>query len=46
MGLDSLMAVELRNAVSDAVATPLPATLLFDYPFVTAIAAFLMALNE
>jgi myxalamid-type polyketide synthase MxaC len=42
MGLDSLMAVELRNALADAVATPLPATLLFDYPMVTAIAEFLM----
>ncbi len=41
MGMDSLMAVELRNALSDAVAVPLPATLMFDYPTVTALADYL-----
>jgi acyl transferase domain-containing protein/acyl carrier protein len=43
MGLDSLMAVELRNALASAVGRPLPATLLFDYPTVDGIAAFLAA---
>ena len=42
MGLDSLMAVELRNALADAVDAALPATLLFDYPMVVAIAEYLI----
>lgn len=32
LGLDSLMAVELRNVISQTVQVPLPATLLFNYP--------------
>jgi acyl transferase domain-containing protein/NADPH:quinone reductase-like Zn-dependent oxidoreductase/acyl carrier protein len=42
MGLDSLMAVELRNALADAVGQPLSATLLFDYPHVVAVSDFLL----
>jgi acyl transferase domain-containing protein len=42
MGLDSLMAVELRNQLSAALERPLMATLLFDYPTLSALANFLL----
>lgn len=42
LGLDSLMAVELRNAISARVATRLPATLLFDYPTVKGLRKHLL----
>jgi acyl carrier protein len=41
IGLDSLMAVELRNALSNSVRASLPATLLFDYPTLEALADYL-----
>ena len=41
LGLDSLLAVELRNVLSTSIGKPLPATLLFDYPTVEALASFL-----
>lgn len=43
MGLDSLMAVELRNALGAGLglAGPLPAVVVFDYPTVDALAGYL-----
>jgi acyl transferase domain-containing protein/NADPH:quinone reductase-like Zn-dependent oxidoreductase/acyl carrier protein len=41
-GLDSLMAVELRNALTRSIGQSLPATLLFDYPSLEALATHLM----
>jgi acyl carrier protein len=40
-GMDSLMAVELRNLLSRQVGRALPATIVFEYPTVAALAAFL-----
>jgi acyl carrier protein len=41
-GLDSLMAVELRNLLARSLATALPATLLFDQPTLNALTQYLM----
>jgi acyl carrier protein len=41
MGMDSLMAVELKNRLETAVGRRLPAGLTFNYPNIKALAAFL-----
>jgi len=42
LGLDSLMALELRNAISALVGKPVPPTLVFDYPTVEAMTRYLL----
>jgi acyl carrier protein len=46
LGLDSLLAVELRNSLGGALGTALPATLLFDYPSVAALADHIAGLLQ
>ncbi len=41
IGLDSLMAVELRNQLGQSAGKTLPATLLFEYPTITALVEYL-----
>jgi NAD(P)-dependent dehydrogenase (short-subunit alcohol dehydrogenase family)/acyl carrier protein len=41
-GLDSLMAVELRNVLTRSLGRSLPATLLFDHPSLDALATYLL----
>ncbi len=44
LGLDSLMALELRNLLAQALGSPLKATLLFDYPTIRGLAQHLLTL--
>jgi NAD(P)-dependent dehydrogenase (short-subunit alcohol dehydrogenase family)/acyl carrier protein len=42
LGLDSLLAVELRNTLSAALGRPMPATLLFDCPTIDALTGYIL----
>ncbi len=42
LGLDSLLSIELRNALSACLNRGLPATLLFNYPTLNALAGFIL----
>ena len=44
LGLDSLMALELRNVLAQAMGRPLSATLLFDYPTIRGLAGYLLGM--
>ncbi|MGE3175064.1 MAG: SDR family NAD(P)-dependent oxidoreductase [Planctomycetota bacterium] len=44
LGVDSLLAVEIRTRLGRALAVPLPATLLFDHPDIDRLASHLVSL--
>jgi acyl carrier protein len=44
MGMDSLMSVELKRRLEKCCGKPLPSTLTFNYPNVSALAAYLLEL--
>lgn len=41
LGMDSLMAVELRNRLQGSLGCPVPPTVVFDYPTITALVDYL-----
>jgi acyl carrier protein len=43
LGLDSLMAVELRNGIAEAVGHSLPASLTYDYSTIEALSGYLFS---
>ncbi len=43
MGLDSLMAIEMKNALDRAIGKKLPATMVFNYPTIDALAGYLLS---
>jgi len=42
LGLDSLLSIELRNSLGASLERTLPATLLFNYPTLKALAGFIL----
>jgi myxalamid-type polyketide synthase MxaB len=46
LGLDSLMAVELRNVMSRALERTLPATVLFKYPTIEALSDYVLESSQ
>lgn len=45
-GLDSLGAVELLSLLTDAFGSELPATLIFDYPTVSALGKYISSVSQ
>jgi acyl carrier protein len=43
MGMDSLMAVELKGRLERSLGLPLPSTLTFNYPTINALANYLLS---
>ncbi len=44
IGMDSLMAIEIKNRVQTALGVPLRATVVFNYPHIAALSAYLATL--